>query len=103
MTSNLDFDTAADFLSVLANGNRLQIFRRLTDREWDVGSLAKELNLSQSALSQHLKRMRELKLVETRREAQTIFYYCQSAAVVKILLVLSDIAETDGGGSELAA
>lgn len=100
---DLDYISAADFLSVLANGNRLQIFKHLTDREWDVSSLAKKVNLSQSALSQHLKRMRKMKLVETRRDAQTIFYSCKSEAVDRILVALADIARKNSSATKFAA
>ncbi|WP_113166011.1 metalloregulator ArsR/SmtB family transcription factor [Hyphomicrobiales bacterium] len=87
----LEFEQAADLLSVMANGARLRVFNLIVAREWDVSSLAKEVGLSQSALSQHLKKMRDLKIVTARRDAQTIYYSCQSDAVAQVLTTLHTI------------
>ncbi len=66
-------DVAA-MLSLMANPHRLRILCRLAEGEASVGALGQEAGLSQSALSQHLARLRTGGLVTTRREAQTIFY-----------------------------
>src|SRR3546814_3914592 len=42
--------------------------------ERTVGDLAGDVGLSQSALSQHLARMRDEELVAFRRESQTLWY-----------------------------
>jgi len=66
---------AAEFLLLLANDKRLLILCELSERgELPVGALAGSVRLSQSALSQHLAKLRADGLVETRREAQTIYY-----------------------------
>ncbi|MCP5410614.1 MAG: winged helix-turn-helix transcriptional regulator [Alphaproteobacteria bacterium] len=66
---------AADFLLLLANDRRLMILCELKQAgEMPVGALADAVGLSQSALSQHLARLRADGLVETRREGQTIHY-----------------------------
>ena len=66
---------AADFLSLLANDKRLLILcELLAAHEMSVGNLAAAVDLSQSALSQHLSKLRAEGLVETRRASQTIFY-----------------------------
>ncbi|MBJ3777598.1 ArsR/SmtB family transcription factor [Acuticoccus mangrovi] len=64
----------ADRLRLLANASRLLILCRLTEGEASVGVLQGAVGLSQSALSQHLARLREAGIVATRREAQTIHY-----------------------------
>ena len=89
--SDQELDQAADLLSVMANVARLRVFNLIVAREWDVSSLAREVDLSQSALSQHLKKMRDLKLVAARRDGQTIYYSCQSDAVAQVLATLSAI------------
>jgi len=67
-------DEAAALLKALANARRLRILCLLVEGERSVGELHGELDLSQSALSQHLARLRDEGIVTTRREAQTIFY-----------------------------
>ena len=65
---------AAKLLKALANERRLQVLCLLADGERSVGEVNELLDLSQSALSQHLAVLREEGLVVTRREAQTIRY-----------------------------
>lgn len=65
---------AVELLKSLSNERRLLIVCALTRQERSVGELEKIVELSQSALSQHLARLRRDGLVETRREAQTIYY-----------------------------
>ena len=65
----------ADILRALANERRLMILCKLVEwGEVNVTSLNEAVGLSQSALSQHLARLRRDQLVNTRRAAQTIFY-----------------------------
>ena len=82
---------AAGFLKTLANSNRLVILSRLLDKEKCVGDLEKNLNISQSALSQHLGRMRAEGLVSTRRESQQIFYSIKDPRVARMLTLTYDL------------
>jgi DNA-binding transcriptional ArsR family regulator len=65
---------AGALMKAIANENRLLILCQLVDGELSVGDLGRKLDLSQSALSQHLARLRRDGLVRTRRQAQTIRY-----------------------------
>jgi DNA-binding transcriptional ArsR family regulator len=83
---------AASLLKLLANENRLLILCQLAAaREMSVGALADAVALSQSALSQHLGRMREDGLVATRRDGQTIYYRIADPNAGKLLSVLKAI------------
>jgi DNA-binding transcriptional ArsR family regulator len=62
----------------------------LLDEEWDVGTLAKKLKLSQSALSQHLKILRDADLVSTRRDGQMVYYSSTSPEILHLLELLND-------------
>ena len=66
--------SAARLLKTLGNEKRLMLLCLLVEGERSVGELNARLDLSQSALSQHLAVLREDGLVATRREAQTIYY-----------------------------
>lgn len=79
---------AARLLKALANEHRLMILCALSTGEMSVGALNERVPLSQSALSQHLAVLREDGLVETRREAQTIFYAAAEGAALEIIRVL---------------
>ena len=84
-------DTAAQLLKMLANGQRLRVLCLLVEGELSVGQINERVDLSQSALSQHLAKLREEELVATRREAQTIYYRLSSGPAEQILSALYDI------------
>ncbi|MCM2291161.1 metalloregulator ArsR/SmtB family transcription factor [Allorhizobium sp. BGMRC 0089] len=84
-------NAAASLLTAMANPKRLMILCSLVQGEVPVGVLATQVGLSQSALSQHLSKLRAQKLVKTRRDAQTIYYSSTSDAVLKILNTLEGI------------
>ncbi|MGP4669559.1 ArsR/SmtB family transcription factor [Agrobacterium pusense] len=84
-TMNSEITRATNILAAVANPKRLVILSLLTAREFAVGELAKEVDLSQSALSQHLAKLRSAALVSSRRHAQTIYYRCQSETVAALL------------------
>jgi ArsR family transcriptional regulator, virulence genes transcriptional regulator len=85
-------DAAAAMLRALANERRLLILCLLIDGgEMSAGSLAAEVGLSQSALSQHLAKMREEGLVAFRREAQSVHYRIADPNVKRLITVLKNI------------
>lgn len=65
---------ASAILAAMANERRLRILCLLIEAEHSVGALADKVELSQSALSQHLAKLRALNIVATRRHGQTIYY-----------------------------
>jgi DNA-binding transcriptional ArsR family regulator len=82
---------AAQLLKALGNEQRLHILCNLLDGPLSVGELNQRLDLSQSALSQHLALLRETQLVDTRREAQTIYYSLPDGPVIRVMALLQDI------------
>ncbi len=82
---------AARFMKDLANSRRLVILCELLEGERSVGQLEAVVGLSQSALSQHLAKMRRGKLVRTRRESQTIYYSLAHPGVTRIMGALYDL------------
>lgn len=84
-------DDAARLMKALSNRNRLMILCRLTGGERQVGELASEVGLSQSALSQHLSLLREDGLVAARREGVTMHYVIADPAVARVIALLAEI------------
>jgi len=76
---------AARLLRALANPHRLLVLCVLSEGELSVGELNERVPLSQSALSQHLARLRADGLVDTRREAQTIHYALAPGPAVGVI------------------
>ena len=79
-------DSAAVLFSILSNAVRLNVLLRVINREWSVGELAIDLGIGQSALSQHLSKLREKGVVYSRRERQTIYYRCSNETVIGLLV-----------------
>lgn len=90
-----NFDIKAAFLTVLANSHRLHIIKLLGHGEMAVGAIATTVGLSQSALSQHLAKMRRSGVLKTRRDAQTVYYSVKSENARTILKTLERMF--DGG------
>ena len=82
---------AAQLLKTLANDQRLRVLCLLVGGELSVGQINERIDLSQSALSQHLARLRDEGLVATRREAQTIYYGLAAGPVREIIRTLHGI------------
>ena len=83
---------AAELLKALANEKRLMILCKLLERgEMSVMSLSDNVGLSQSALSQHLAKMRDEKIIDFRRDVQTIYDHVSSPDVIRILKTLKSI------------
>ena len=78
-------ENAEKFLKQIANSNRLMVLCVLVEGEKSVGELNDLVPVSQSALSQHLAKLRDAGFVSTRRESQTIFYQLADPRV-KVLL-----------------
>jgi DNA-binding transcriptional ArsR family regulator len=84
-------DDAAELLAAMSNPKRLLILCRLLGEELSVNQLSELVGLAQSPLSQHLSKLRALRLVATRREGQMILYRLASDDVAKILTTLHGI------------
>ena len=82
---------AAQLLKLLANEQRLTVLCRLSAGEMSVSELGEHVDLTQSALSQHLAKMRAEGLVATRREAQTIYYRLADPVAERLIGVLCDV------------
>ncbi len=86
---------AAEAVSVLksiAHEGRLLVLCYLSEAgEMSVGELAERVGLSQSALSQHLGKLRAEGLVATRKQAQTVYYRIGQPKVLTLLSVLHDL------------
>lgn len=84
-------EDAALLLRAMAHGARLKVLCELSSGERKVGDLVHAAGLSQSALSQHLARLREEGLVTTRRDAQTIYYSLADAKVRRLVGLLFEL------------
>lgn len=93
---------AAALLKAMANECRLLVLCHLAENgELSVGELVDRVGLSQSALSQHLAKLRTEGLVGTRKEAQTVFYRLCDPKAEQLLSLLHDLFCPELGQSDL--
>ncbi len=93
-------EQAAELLKALSNPQRLRVMCMLIDSEKTVGEINAEIELSQSALSQHLAVLREGGWVQTRRESQNVYYSVTEGPVHKLIQTLHDIYCPSSGADD---
>lgn len=64
----------AELFRTLGDGARILILAALTEREHNVTELAEQAKLSESATSHHLRHLRQMRLVKSRKEGRYVFY-----------------------------
>jgi ArsR family transcriptional regulator, virulence genes transcriptional regulator len=82
---------ASELLKVMASQSRLMILCSILEGEKSVQQLQGEVGLSQSALSQQLAILRGQKLVNTRRQAQSVYYSLASEEAKTLISTLYQI------------
>ncbi|MGE0725391.1 MAG: ArsR/SmtB family transcription factor [Alphaproteobacteria bacterium] len=82
---------ASRLLKSMSNPHRLAILCLVAERERSVGELGDLIGLNQSALSQHLARLRLDRLVRTRRHRQSIYYSLDDEAAQQVMETLYKI------------
>ena len=83
--------STAKILKSVANEKRLKVLYSIMDNELNVGEIEKLVDLSQSALSQHLAVLRADNVVKTRRNAQTIYYSIKDERIRQLLTTIQDL------------
>jgi ArsR family transcriptional regulator len=75
--STLDERTAsevAELFRALGDTRRIRIISALAGGEMNVGALAEAVGISESAVSHHMRGLRQMRLVRTRKEGRQVFY-----------------------------
>lgn len=84
-------DSVACILGSLAHPTRLKILCQLIDGEKSVNELTEFCEISQSAMSQFLSRMKSDKLLNARRERQYVYYSIADSKLIKLLQAMKEI------------
>lgn len=82
---------AAELLKAMSNASRLMVLCYLAEGEKSVSELEHAVGLSQSALSQHLARLRREKIVTARRAGQTVYYSLCGKEATAVLNTLYEL------------
>ena len=101
MPDRAGVEEATAVMGLLSHPDRLKVLCHLTmEKELSVGALLERIELSGSALSQHLAKLRRHGLVATRKERQTVYYRVGRADVGRILETLYGLYCKNGGRDE---
>lgn len=93
-----------EFLRIFGNEGRLRVLFTLIDGEHTVGELEAVLGIRQSALSQHLARLRHENVVAARRDGRNVHYSLASTKVRAVMEVVYDLfCQDDCGETGCAA
>lgn len=84
-------ENAINALKMMANPYRLAILCLLTENELSVNQIGEKVGLNQSALSQHLAKLRRDGLVDRRRDHNRLFYYLVGRDTKKIIALLKKL------------
>ncbi len=74
----------ADLFSALSDSTRLRIISVLLEGEMNVGDIASQLEMTESAVSHQLRGLRQMKLLRTRKEGRQVFYALDDDHVAKL-------------------
>jgi DNA-binding transcriptional ArsR family regulator len=90
----LDEHTAAhvaELFGAFGDTSRVRILSVLASGERNVGTLAAAIGLSESAVSHHLRALRQMRLVEARRDGRQVYYSLDSHAITLFKYGLSHV------------
>jgi len=82
---------ASEMMKLLGHPHRLMILCELQMGERSVGELSRSIGIAQSPLSQHLARMRYEDVVESRRDAQTVYYSLKEGEAAQLIQAMYEI------------
>lgn len=82
---------AVGVMKLLSNPHRLAVLCHIGEDELSVGNIAELVGMSQSALSQHLLRLKKAGLISFRRDHNKIYYSLSSKEVKVIIELLREL------------
>ena len=83
----------ADLFSALSDPTRLRIISVLLESEMNVGDIAAQLGMTESAVSHQLRGLRQMRLIRSRKEGRQVFYALDDDHVAKLYLLGLDHVE----------
>ena len=84
-------EKAALCLRTMAHPLRLMIIHLLSQREFSVQELEKELGASQSSISQHLNLLKDKEILASRRSAQQVFYRLHNPRLLELITLTREL------------
>ncbi|MEZ4710899.1 MAG: metalloregulator ArsR/SmtB family transcription factor [Caldilineaceae bacterium] len=85
--TDLDQPTAAELAELfraMSDPSRLRILASLLEGELNVGAIAAQVEMSESAVSHHLRGLRQMRLVRADKQGREVYYQLDDDHVVEL-------------------
>ncbi|NIV15757.1 MAG: metalloregulator ArsR/SmtB family transcription factor [Aliifodinibius sp.] len=87
MISDHQSAALAELFRAFSDASRIKIISSLVEGERNVSTIAQTVGLSESATSHHLRGLRQMQLVQTRKEGRQVFYSLIDEHVLQIFQI----------------
>jgi ArsR family transcriptional regulator len=74
----------AELFRAFGDNSRVRILSAITNREMNIGSLAKAIGISESAVSHHMRGLRQMQIVQARREGKEVYYRVEDEHIIAL-------------------
>ena len=74
----------AELFRAFSDTSRVRILSVLTDREMNVNALAQAIGISESAVSHHMRGLRQMHLVQARRDGKEVYYRVEDEHIIML-------------------
>jgi DNA-binding transcriptional ArsR family regulator len=74
----------AELFRAFSDTSRVRILSALTDREMNVGALAALIGITESAVSHHMRGLRQIRLVQARRDGKEVYYHIEDEHIIAL-------------------
>jgi DNA-binding transcriptional ArsR family regulator len=74
----------AELFSAFSDTSRIRIISAITDQELNVNTLADMVGISESAVSHHMRHLRQMGIVKTHRNGKEVFYRVEDDHIIAL-------------------
>ena len=74
----------ADLFRAFSDSSRVRIFSLIVDQEMNVSQLAALVGVTESAVSHHMRGLRQMRLVRSKRDGKEVFYYVDDPHIIAL-------------------
>jgi ArsR family transcriptional regulator, lead/cadmium/zinc/bismuth-responsive transcriptional repressor len=74
----------AELFRAFSDVSRVRILSALMDRELNTSALARQVGISESAVSHHMRGLRQMRIVLSRRDGKEVFYKVEDEHIIFI-------------------
>jgi DNA-binding transcriptional ArsR family regulator len=74
----------AELFRAFSDTSRVRIFSGIVEQEMNISKLAGLVGVTESAVSHHMRGLRQMRLVESRRDGKEVFYYVKDPHIIAL-------------------